>query len=61
MTTEAAFVVATRSAALVISGVAEIHMGDRGELVLKDAEGACCAMFAPGEWLHVTPAEGDDA
>ena len=60
MDAERSFVVATRTAAQEISCVADLAMGARGELVLKDAQGACCAIFAPGEWLHVIPAEGAD-
>ena len=34
-------------------GVAEITVGDLGEMYLLDPDGRCSALFAPGQWRWV--------
>jgi hypothetical protein len=64
VTTERAFIVRTRGAEHLVPDVADITVAD-GHLVMKDADEACVAIFAAGDWLSAgladDPSEGEDA
>jgi hypothetical protein len=47
---------------VTVTEIAQIIVGDRAELMLRDADGVCAAVFAPGQWWHarVTDDAGAD-
>jgi hypothetical protein len=59
--TERTFIVRTRLDAIEVPSVADVSIGARGELVCKDADDGCVAIFAPGEWLSAVLADEREA
>jgi hypothetical protein len=47
------YTVQTGSAEIEFADVAEIRMGEAGELWVADAAGGCLGLFAPGGWRHI--------
>ena len=44
-----------------LTEIAEIEVGERGELILKGADGVCAAVVAPGHWWHASVSDAPDA
>ena len=53
----ARYMVATPGQTLIIAGVTDLEVSERGHLAFFDAGGGYLAVFAPGEWRSALVAE----